>query len=47
MQKRSKAEQVMKKIILKRNITATYIKNKHNTGTSALIHPWNIEKQYD
>ena len=39
MQKRNKAEQVMKKIILKVNIT-TYIENKHkNTETSALIHP--------
>ena len=37
----------MKKIILKGNITTTYIENKHNnTGTSALIPPQNVENQY-
>ena len=46
MQKRNKAEQVMKKIILKVNIT-TYIENKHkNTETSALIHPRNVKKSH-
>ena len=37
----------MKKIILKGNITTTYIENKHkNTGTSAITHPRNVEKHY-
>ena len=35
----------MKKIVLKGNITTTFIENKHrNTGTCALIHPRNAEK---
>ena len=45
--KRIKAEQVMKKIILKGNMATTYIEHKHkNTGTRVLINPQNIEKQY-
>ena len=37
----------MKKIILKGNMTTTYIEHRHkNTGTSVLIHPQNLEKQY-
>ena len=46
MPKTNKAEQIMKKIILKDNITTTYIENKHkNNETSALIHPRNVEQQ--
>ena len=34
-------------ITTKDNITTTYIEQKHkNTGTSVLIHPGNVEKQY-
>ena len=37
----------MRNIILKGNITTTYIENKHkNTGTNVLIHPENIKKQH-
>ena len=47
MWKRNKAELVMKKIILKGNVTITYIEHKHkNTRTSVLIHPQNVDKQY-
>ena len=36
MRKRNKADQVIKKIILKGNIRTASVKNKHkNTGTSA------------
>ena len=36
MRKRNKADQVIKKIILKGNKTTAYVKNKHkNTGNSA------------
>ena len=46
MGKRNKAEQVMKNIILKGNMTTTYIEHQHkNAGTSVLIHPHNVEKQ--
>ena len=46
MQRRNKAEQIMKKIILKGNMTTTYIEHEHkNTGTSVLIHTQNVEKQ--
>ena len=46
MLKRNKTDQVMKKVILKRNITI-YIENKYrNTGASALIHPRNVEKPF-
>ena len=46
MRKRNKSGQVMKKIILK-GITSTYIENEHkNVGTSTLIHPRIVEKQY-
>ena len=46
MWKRNKAEQVMKKIICKGNITITNIEHKHkNTGTSVSIHRRNVEKQ--
>ena len=39
MRKRNKAEQFMKKIILKGNITITYIEHKHkNIAASVLIH---------
>ena len=47
MWKRNKAELVMKKIILKGNVTITYIEHKHkNTRTSVLIHPQNVDKKY-
>ena len=36
-----------KNIILKGNITTTYIEHRHkNTQTSVLTHPPNVEKQY-
>ena len=45
--KKNKAKQSYEKIILKDNITTTYIEHKNrNTGTSVLIHPQNVEKQY-
>ena len=48
MQKRNKAEQVMKKITLNGNITVAYIEHKHKKilEVSVLIHPQNVEKQY-
>ena len=36
MQKRNKAEQVMKKIILKDNITTTYTENKYKNNVLVL-----------
>ena len=45
MQKRNIAEQVIKKIILKGNITTTYIENKcKSTETSILIHLQSVRK---
>ena len=47
MWKKNKAKQSYEKIILKDNITTTYIEHKNrNTGTGVLIHPQNVEKQY-
>ena len=46
MQKRNKSKTLYtKEIILKGNITSTYIEHKlhKNTGTSVLIHPRNIQ----
>ena len=44
--KRSNAT-LRKKIILKDNITTTYVEHKHkDTRTPALIYPQNVEKQY-
>ena len=46
MRGRNKAEQVMRKIILKGNMKTTYIEHKlKNAGTSVLIHPKIVEKR--